>query len=147
MKIAVGADHGGFARKQDVVRYLKSLGHAVKDMGAVSEDSVDYPDYARRVARAVRSGRARRGVLVCGTGIGMCIAANKVRGIRAAPVWSEKTARLAAEHNGANVLCLSGRLFKAPALRRMVKAWLSTPFGGGRHQRRLDKISAMEKKR
>lgn len=146
MRIAVGADHGGFRRKEDIVKYLKSLGHSVKDMGAVSEDSVDYPDYARHVARAVKSGRAKRGVLVCGTGIGMCIAANKVPGIRAASVWSEKTAKLAAEHNGANVLCLSGRLFKAPALRRMVKAWLSTPFGGGRHQRRLDKISAMEKK-
>jgi ribose 5-phosphate isomerase B len=147
MRIAVGADHGGFARKRDVVRYLRSLGHSVKDMGTVSEDSVDYPDFAREVARAVGSGRARRGVLVCGTGIGMAIAANKVRGVRAAPVWSEKTAKLAAEHNGANVLCLSGRLFKAPALRRMLKAWLTTPFGGGRHQRRIDKISAMEAKR
>src|SRR6185503_11212034 len=115
------------------LRYLRKKGHAVADMGAHSEDSVDYPDFARAVAEAVGRGRCGRGILICGTGIGMSIAANKVRGVRAAAVWSPETARLAAEHNGANVLCLSGRLFRPTQLTRMLDVWLKTPFAGGRH--------------
>ena len=109
MKIAVGADHGGFERKTEIVAFLQKLGHKVVDVGCYSEESVDYPDYARKVAKAVSLNRAERGILVCGTGIGMCIAANKLAKIRAAVCWNVKTAKLAAEHNQANVLCLSGR--------------------------------------
>lgn len=145
MKVAVGADHGGYGRKEPLVRALRRMGHSVLDVGAFSEDSVDYPDFARAVAEKVGRGDCARGVLICGTGIGMSIAANKVKGVRAAVVWSPATARLAAEHNGANVLCLSGRLFSAARLKAMLTAWLSTPFGGGRHLRRVRKISRLEK--
>ena len=147
VKIAVAADHGGFKSKQSLLEFLRAQGHAVKDFGTLTEDSVDYPDYAKYVAEAVGKKRAERGILVCGTGIGMAIAANKVPGVRAAVVWSPETAKLAAEHNKANVLCLSGRLFKPGKLRAMVKAWLSTPFGGGRHLRRVKKIASLEKGR
>jgi ribose 5-phosphate isomerase B len=145
VKIVVGSDHAGFQGKEAVVAFLKKKGHQVTDVGPATEDSVDYPDYARRVAEEVARGGRRRGVLLCGTGIGMCIAANKVKGVRAAVVWSAKTARLAAEHNDANVLCLSGRLFTNAQRSAMLTAWLSTPFAGGRHARRVRKIGALEK--
>ena len=145
MRIALGADHGGFPVKEMLRRRLVQAGHAVVDLGTRGEESTDYPDFARAVGRAVASGRVDRGVLVCGTGIGMSIAANKIRGVRAAVVWSDKTAALAAEHNGANVLCLGGRVHTRAAIARMVKIWLSTPFGEGRHARRLRKIARMEK--
>lgn len=145
MKIALGADHGGFPVKAALVRLLTRLGHTVLDFGTDSDASTDYPDYARRVGTAVARGRAERGLLVCGTGIGMSIAANKVPGVRAAVVWSDKTAALAAEHNGANVLCLGARVHARAVLERLVKIWLSTPFGEGRHARRLKKIFRMEK--
>lgn len=144
VKIAVGSDHGGFERKKEIIQTLQKLGHKVVDMGCSSEESTDYPDYARKVAQAVSLGRAERGVLVCGTGIGMSITANKFPKIRAALAWSVKTASLASEHNGANVLCLSGRFLKASLVPRMVQAWLTTPFAGGRHQRRVGKISKLE---
>jgi ribose 5-phosphate isomerase B len=146
LKIALGADHGGFSGKDLLAASLRKLGHQVVDVGTFSEDSVDYPDIARLVAEKVSKGSCRRGVLICGTGIGMAIAANKVRGVRAAVVWSVETARLAAEHNDANVLCLSGRLFDPRQQAMMVKSWLSTPFGGGRHARRVRKIRSMERK-
>jgi ribose 5-phosphate isomerase B len=145
MKIALGADHGGFPAKEALRRQLVRAGHAVVDLGTQSEESTDYPDYARAVGRAVARGRVDRGVLICGTGIGMSIAANKIRGVRAAVVWSDKTAALAAEHNGANVLCLGGRVHARTAIARMVKVWLATPFGEGRHARRLGKIARLEK--
>lgn len=144
MKIAVGADHAGFQQKQALAEHLRAQGHAVTDLGTNGEASVDYPDYAQAVGQAVAKGEVDRGVLVCGTGIGMCITANKVPGVRAAVVWSEESALLAAEHNNANVLCLSGRLFSQEAAREMLDTWLSTPFGGGRHQRRIDKISKLD---
>ena len=147
MKIAVGADHGGFSAKEKIVAYLRRQGHRVVDVGTTSTDSVDYPDFARLAAEQVSGGKCRRGVLVCGTGIGMSIAANKVKGVRAAVVWSPEVARLAAEHNDANVLCLSGRFFDDRKRIAMLDAWLSTPFGGGRHARRVRKIRAMEKGR
>ena len=105
---------------------------------------MDYPDYAEMVARAVASGKADRGILICATGVGICIAANKVRGIRAAPAWNPDIARLSRRHNDANVLCLSGRFIEAAAAWEIVQAWLDTPFEGGRHQRRVDKISQLE---
>ncbi len=145
MKIAVGADHGGFSGKEKIVLHLRRLGYRVVDVGTTSPDSVDYPDYARLVAEQVAGKKCRRGVLLCGTGIGMAIAANKVHGIRAAVVWNPAVARLAAEHNDANVLCLSGRFFDDRQRIAMLDAWLSTPFAGGRHARRIRKIRAMEK--
>ncbi len=145
MKIAIGSDHGGFESKKIVVDALQKLGHKVVDMGTTSEESTDYPDYAKKVGKAVALGRADRGVLICGTGIGMSIAANKIPGIRAAVVWNVKTASLASEHNCANVLCLSGRFIKPSLLPKMIKAWIKTPFAGGRHQRRIRKISKLEK--
>jgi ribose 5-phosphate isomerase B len=113
-------------------------------MGTVSRDSVDYPDYAEKVAIAVRDGNADLGILMCGTGIGVCIAANKVHGIRAAPAWNPEIARLSRLHNDANVLCLPGRYMDPTLAIEIVKVWLATPFEGGRHQRRVDKISALE---
>lgn len=146
IRIAVGSDHAGVRRKAAVLRHLRSRGHAVEDVGPWSEEAVDYPDFARLVAAKVARRRADKGVLLCGTGIGMAIAANKIAGVRAAPVWSEKTARLAAEHNDANILCLSARLFAPKELRRMLDGWLTTPFGGGRHLRRVRKIRNIEKR-
>lgn len=143
MKIAIGSDHGGFHLKEALEAVLETQGHDVMDLGCHDMSSVDYPDYARLVCEAVVSGKAERGLLVCGTGIGISIAANKVKGIRAALVHSVTTARLAAEHNNANVLCLGGRLLAAELAAEVVDAWLTTPFES-RHQRRLDLITAME---
>ncbi|MBL0057900.1 MAG: ribose 5-phosphate isomerase B [Elusimicrobia bacterium] len=145
MNVFIGADHGGFLAKTLLVRSLRADGHVVTDVGAPSGEPTDYPDHAALVARAVAKGKAERGVLICGTGIGMSIAANKVKGVRAAVAWNEKTAALAAEHNGANVLCLGGRFLSAPRITRLVRIWLRTSFAGGRHLRRLNKISALEK--
>ena len=145
MKIAVGADHAAFKAKVKVVEHLRKAGHKVVDVGTTSEESVDYPDFAALVGAKVAKGACKLGVLLCGTGIGMCISANKINGIRAAVVWDTTTARLAAEHNGANVLCLSGRLFNDRQRYAMLDAWLSTPFAGGRHKRRILKIAALEK--
>ena len=147
MEIAVGADHAGFALKEAVKQELVRLGHQVQDVGTNSSESVDYPDYAFEVARRVSAGQAQRGVLVCGTGIGMAMAANKVHGIRAASVLAPVAARLSREHNDANVLALGARLLEeAPALETL-RAWLETEFAGGRHQGRLQKIAELERNR
>lgn len=146
MKIALGSDHAGYQRKKQLIQLLSEMGHQVVDVGCYSEDSCDYPDYAKKVARAVSRNRADRGILVCRTGIGMAMAANKFAGIRAAVCWNAKTAELAAEHNQANVLCLSGWLVSAAAASRVVKKWLTTSFGGGRHLRRIKKIEQFEQK-
>lgn len=132
--------------KKAVFDYLSTHGIDVKDLGTFSPDSVDYPDYAEKVGLAVSGGQADRGVLVCGTGIGVCIAANKVHGIRAAAPWSPETARLSRQHNDANVLCLSGREMEKEQILDLLKVWLETPFEGGRHQRRVDKISGIEQR-
>jgi ribose 5-phosphate isomerase B len=146
MKIAVGADHAAFEEKRDVVRLLKSLKHSVKDFGTDSANSVDYPDYALQVGRAVARKKYQLGVLLCGSGIGMCIAANKVRGVRAALAWNADVARATREHNDSNVLCLSGRFMTKAQIHAILKAWLATPFSQGeRHKRRLGKIAGMEK--
>jgi ribose 5-phosphate isomerase B len=144
MRVAIGSDHAGFALKEEVKEYLVRAGVEVGDMGTVSRDSVDYPDYAEKVAIEVRDGKVDLGILMCGTGIGVCIAANKVHGIRAAPAWNPEIARLSRLHNDANVLCLPGRYMDPTLAIEIVKVWLATPFEGGRHQRRVDKISALE---
>jgi ribose 5-phosphate isomerase B len=144
MRIALGADHAGVALKEHIKRQLDERGLAYTDFGTNSTESVDYPDYALRVANAVASGEYARGILVCGTGIGMAIAANKVAGIRAAPVVDDFTAALSREHNDANVLALGARVTTPEVAYRLVETFLDTPFGGGRHQRRIDKITVME---
>ncbi len=145
MKIAIGADHAGFAAKEEIKTVIKALGHTVLDQGTSGEASVDYPDFAEKVSRAVVSGEADKGVLICGTGIGMSIAANKVEGIRAALIGDEKTAALSRQHNDANVFCAGARITPVVKMAESLKVWLQTPFEGGRHQNRVSKITALEK--
>jgi ribose 5-phosphate isomerase B len=145
MKIAVGNDHRGVTVKQRLVGLLKELGHEVDDLGANGAASVDYPDYAIPVAEGVHAGRVDRGILVCGTGHGMCIAANKVAGVRAANCRDVIDAELSRRHNDANVMCLSADLIGEEQIEKMVKTWLTTDFEGGRHARRTEKIVAYEK--
>ncbi len=144
MKIIVGADHAGFELKDHIRQVLERLGHEVTDVGTHSADSVDYPDYAREVAEAVQAGRFDRGVLVCGTGLGMCIAANRFSGVRAAAPRTEFEAALSREHNDANVLCLGGRVQTPQLAESVLHTWLETDFAGGRHQRRVDKMTDPE---
>lgn len=144
MVISFGADHGGYAQKEVLVAYLKNAGYEVIDNGAFSEESVDYPDFAKLVADDVACGKASFGILVCGTGIGMAIAANKVKGVRAANVTSASFAKLAREHNDANVLTLSGRFVSVEENKAAVDMFLSSEFQGGRHSRRVDKITSIE---
>ncbi len=146
MRIVVGADHAGYALKEEIKRTLQGLGLHVEDVGTDSTDSVDYPDFAERAARGVAAGRFDRGILVCGTGIGMAIAANKVPGVRAATVTDAAMARLSREHNDANVLALGGRLLDRQRALEIVRIFLETPFAGDRHQRRVDKIRQLEGK-
>ncbi|MBP1633495.1 MAG: ywlF [Acidobacteria bacterium] len=147
MRIAIGSDHAGYHLKEAVKRELAARSVEVEDVGTDSEASVDYPDFAAEVAERVASGRSDRGILVCGTGIGMAMAANKVPGIRAASVTDETGARLARAHNDANVLTLGGRVTPPDTAARLVRIFLDTPFDGGRHQRRVDKISALERRK
>lgn len=144
MKISIASDHAGFEQKQALKAYLEEKGHEVTDRGPDSDERVDYPDFAALVAHDVAAGAAERGVLVCGTGIGMAVAANKVRGIRAANVTSPVFASLAREHNDANVVAVSGRFVDLATNREIVDAFLSTDFGGGRHAGRVEKIAALE---
>jgi ribose 5-phosphate isomerase B len=144
MRVAVGADHAGVALKADILRALREMQYACEDLGTTGDGSVDYPDYAERVARGVASGEYDRGILICGTGIGMAIAANKVAGVRAAPVSEVDVARLAREHNDANVLALGARLIGRERALELVRVFLETPFAGGRHDRRVAKIVALE---
>ena len=143
MKIAIASDHAGYQLKEAIKKALESLHVEYEDLGPQGTDSVDYPDYARMVAEAVQAGA--RGILCCGTGIGMSIAANKFQGVRAALCQDEFTARMSREHNDANVLILGGRVLKDyGVVPGIVKVWLETSFEGGRHQRRLDKIRRFE---
>ena len=139
-RIPIGADHAGFPLKQKLVDELKKLGYEPIDVGTNSLDSTDYPDYAHPVAHQVDAGEAKRGVLLCGTGLGMAYAANRHHGVRAAVAWSPEIARLAREHNDANVLVLPARFLSDEQGLEILKTWLVTPFEGGRHQRRVDKI-------
>ena len=145
MRIYLGSDHAGFELKEQVRDVLRDLGHDVVDVGAYTDEPVDYPDYAERVGRAVASGEAPFGVLICGTGLGMAIAANKVPGIRAIQASDPEMARMGRLHNNANVLTLPGRFIGKEQAAEVLSAFLSTPFEGGRHQRRVDKIGEIEK--
>ena len=142
--IAIGSDHGGLQLKDAIRTYLVDRGLCVSDMGTNSDDSVDYPDFGAKVAKAVSSQTVAKGILICGTGIGMSIAANKFPHIRAALVWDDFTAQMAKEHNNANILVLGGRILTAENACRLVGIWLDTTFAGGRHQGRLDKIARIE---
>ncbi len=137
MKIAIGSDHGGFELKNQVIELLASLDLRVKDVGCSSLDSVDYPVFADKVCQLVTSGECDRGILICGTGIGMSIAANKHKGIRAALCHEAYTARMSREHNNANVLCIGARVLGVEVVFDLLKVWLEADFGGGRHQKRL----------
>ncbi len=145
MKIALAADHAGFEEKEKIKGTLDEIGVEYTDMGTNSADPVDYPDYARKVGEAVAAGEYDQGLLVCGSGTGMAIAANKVHGVRAAVAWNEEIARLARQHNNANVLSLAARYTTDEENKKIVKAWFSADFEGGRHERRLEKISRIEK--
>ncbi len=146
MKIAVGADHAGYAVKQAVVRRLRGQGHEVVDVGTTDDEtSVDYPGYAHAVAGKVAAGETERGILVCGTGLGMCMAANRHRGIRAADCTTPHLAEMSRRHNDANVLCLAGRVLSEDEAWAITEVWMATPFEGGRHTRRVDAIDAPEK--
>ncbi|MEN9511234.1 MAG: putative ribose-5-phosphate isomerase [Bacteroidota bacterium] len=139
--IAVGADHAGFVLKNELLAFLLDLGHEPQDFGPDSADSVDYPDYAHAVAQSVSTGENQLGILICGSGNGVCMAANKHAGIRAALCWKEEIAALARQHNDANVLCIPARYVTKPAARKIVQAWLEATFEGGRHDRRVAKIN------
>ena len=145
MKIALGADHAGYELKDKIKQHLQQKGFQVQDEGTSSGESVDYPDYARLVAHDVSQGRADLGILVCGSGIGMAIVANKVSGVRAANVCSGYQAQMSREHNHANVLTLGARILKEEEALHIVDQWLATAFAGGRHERRLEKIAAVER--
>jgi ribose 5-phosphate isomerase B len=143
--IALGADHAGFVLKEELKLWLTARGHEVLDFGTNSVEIVDYPDYAVLVAEAVTRGSAAQGVLVCGTGIGMAIAANKVRGARAAPCSDAEAARMSREHNDANILTLGARVLPREGAFGILETWLKTDFGGGRHSRRVEKLTALER--
>ena len=145
MRIAIGADHRGFEERPKIVELVRKLGHEAIDLGSFTNGAVDYPDVAAEVGERVARGEADRGILACGTGLGMCIAANKILGVRAAPCHDETTAEMSRRHNDANVLCISAELLGERLIEKMVKIWLETPFEGGRHARRVDKITEIER--
>jgi len=144
--LVIASDHGGLELKQAIFDYLQRRGIEVQDLGTNGDASVDYPDFGEKVATLVSCGEAQRGILICGTGIGMSIVANKFPGVRAALVTDEFTARMAKEHNNANVLVMGGRVLDVGQALEMVETWLDTKFEAGRHQRRLDKIAQLEKR-
>jgi ribose 5-phosphate isomerase B len=144
MKVAIASDHRGYHLKEKVIALLKAKGHEVIDDGPSSDEAVDYPDFAALVARKVSAGEVDRGILICGTGLGMAIAANKFSGVRAAACADEVTAELSRRHNDLNVLCLSGDLLSSRITERVVEVWLDTEFEGGRHERRVGKIRQLE---
>jgi ribose 5-phosphate isomerase B len=144
MKIVIGSDHRGVEIKRRLVDVIRSMGHDLLDIGAQEAESVDYPDYANEVGKRVGKGEMDRGILICGTGIGMSMAANKVRGVRAAACQDLLTAEMSRRHNDANVLCLSADLLGEDQMAQMIRIWLETPFEGGRHARRVEKITRIE---
>lgn len=146
MKIAMGSDHGGIHLKNQLKAHLEEKGYEIMDCGTYTEDSCDYPDFAEKVCKEVVAGSVEKGILVCGTGIGISMAANKCKGIRAALVADVFSAKMAAEHNNANVICMGERTTGVGLAEMMVDTFLETPFAGGRHQRRIDKIMALEAK-
>ena len=144
MRIFAAADHGGFELKQAIVARLRAAGHDVTDLGTDSPESVDYPAFAHAVARAVADGRADRGLLCCGTGLGVCMTANRHPGVRAADCFTPEMAEITRKHNDANVLCLGGRLLGVDDAWAITQAWLATPFEGGRHERRIAAIDDLD---
>jgi len=144
-KVLIASDHAGLNGKEAIKKTLDEMGVEYEDLGTNSLDSVDYPDYAERVAKGVASGEAERGILVCGSGIGMEIVANKVPGVRAALAWNEETAKLARQHNDANVVAVGERTTPQETIDKIVRAFLTTDFDGGRHERRIEKIAKIEK--
>ncbi len=147
LRVSIGSDHRGIAQRQVVAETLRSSGIEVLDLGTHTTESCDYPDIAAAVARQVSEGQADRGVLICGTGIGVSIAANKINGIRAAVCHDSRTARLSRQHNDANILCLPGDSLDGSAIEELVQVWMTTAFEGGRHQRRIEKITALDLER
>lgn len=147
MRVAIGSDHRGFNLKAKLLGLVERFGHEVVDVGAFSSESVDYPDLAALAAQRVAGGQSDRAILICGTGVGMCIAANKVVGVRAATCQDELTAELCRRHNDVNVLCLSADVPGEAIVGRVVDVWLTTPFEGGRHARRVEKIAQLESHR
>jgi ribose 5-phosphate isomerase B len=148
MRVAIGADHAGFSLKQDLAAYVKTLGHEVLDLGTDSADPVDYPDYAEAVGRAIVEGRAERGVLVCGSGVGASVAANKIAGIRAGVCHDTYSAHQGVEHDDMNVLVLGARVIGTELARELVRVYLEAKFSGAeRHRRRLEKVKALEGRR
>jgi len=145
MKIAIGSDHRGFKEKEAIKEFLKTDGHAAEDFGAFSEESVDYPDFASKVSKSIASGKNDMGILICGTGMGMSISANKIPGIRGVVCRNIFEAQRSRQHNNANVLCLGADTTGLPEAESIIKTFLATPFEGGRHQKRLDKITEMER--
>ena len=144
MRIAIGSDHRGYHVKKKVIELVTRLGHEVSDEGAHGAESVDYPDVAAIIGRKVTAGEVDRGILICGTGIGMCIAANKFAGVRAGTCHDDLTAEMSRRHNDLNVLCLSAYMLSPRTVERMVDVWVTTPFEGGRHERRVEKIHQLE---
>jgi len=145
MKLAIGCDHGGFELKEEILKFLKTIANIqVSDFGPAGKESVDYPDFGRKVSEAVSKGSVDRGILVCGTGIGMSIVANRYPNVRAALCHDHFTAQMSREHNDANVLCMGERVIGKGVALEIVKTWLDTEFAGGRHQKRLDKITEIE---
>ncbi|MEJ2699401.1 MAG: ribose 5-phosphate isomerase B [Desulfuromonadales bacterium] len=142
--ILIASDHGGLELKEAVKAFLEEKGLEIRDLGTMNGDSVDYPDFGVKVARAISGGEAEKGILICGTGIGMSIVANKFPRVRAALVFDDFTARMSKEHNNANIIVLGGRVIATGQVRQIVAAWLDAEFEGGRHQRRLDKIAQIE---
>ncbi len=146
MKIAIGSDHAGYDEKEMIKQQLDQMGIQYEDLGTNSaSESVDYPEFAARVGHAVVSGEANCGILICGTGIGVSIAANKIDGVRAALAWNKDTAELAREHNNANILAVGARTTSPEAIKEIVQTFLTTDFAGGRHERRIEKIAELEK--
>ena len=143
-KLYTGSDHAGFDLRARMVAHLRALGFDVEDLGSPSAESTDYPDWAAAVGRAVREHAGSLGVLGCGTGLGVCMAANKIHGVRAADAWNVEAARLSRAHNDANVLCVGSRLVPEAEAFAIVDAWLDTDFEGGRHARRVEKMAALE---
>lgn len=143
-KIAIGADHAGFDEKEKIKKQLETLGIEYTDLGTYSNESVDYPDFAAKVSKAVANGDVEQGILVCGSGIGISIAANKVNGVRAALAWNAETARLARQHNNANILAIGARTTRQEDIAKIVEAWFGSEFEGGRHAVRVGKITALE---
>ncbi|QDS98375.1 ribose 5-phosphate isomerase B [Adhaeretor mobilis] len=144
MRFVIGSDHRGFHLKEKLTALLQSKGHEVEDVGTCSQEAVDYPDFAVVAASKVSEGEADRGILICGTGIGMAITANKFKGVRAATCTDEVTAEISRRHNNLNMLCLSADMLSPRIVERMVEVWVETEFEGGRHQRRIDKITQAE---